>query len=559
MSGPMSLLSRVAGGGMAALPELPRPRRVPSWAVGDPVAELAERLSAACSAAVHPDEIAAVLESEGLTDEQITGRYGHPDLFSLARELFETVPRRFPEPEPADDPWQVDVWRCVLRGLTFALPGVAYVLGGRWAGGDDGPFGVSRAVAAWGAAALCGWGWNQALAHRAHLHLLAQRPRAAARCLVTGAAVGACLAGAAAAAVAGPGHLSALAFAAGQSVYVASATVLLVLGRERSLLYVLTPLAVAVACGAGGLPSPAVAAVLVATAAAAGGAALATALRTALTGEPPERGPAKPPRAPWRERVRAHRGAQLRARARWFGRRPAKTGKEARTTLGRFGRGAAGPGTGTRTGLVSSLRTLPEAARLLWRADDGVTDTKGPSPYLSLPHGMAGLAGGALVVAAALTGEFVAALTVSMGVAEWLLFRFRSRCLTALRGTTVHERLLARSWRVLAGCLVLYAVALAALAAVEAAVVPGAAAWNPAHLSVLLALGGTLWLSLLLQSCGRAWTGSYVLAAAVLTAVVLLAAHTATAGTVLGPVCAGAAAVLLTAAFTMTGRVTTHR
>ncbi|MFF6956798.1 hypothetical protein [Streptomyces sp. NPDC008317] len=595
MSGPMSLLSRVAGGGMAALPELPRPRRVPSWAVGDPVAELAERLSAACSAAVHPDEIAAVLESEGLTDEQITGRYGHPDLFSLARELFETVPRRFPEPEPADDPWQVDVWRCVLRGLTFALPGVAYVLGGRWAGGDDGPFGVSRAVAAWGAAALCGWGWNQALAHRAHLHLLAQRPRAAARCLVTGAAVGDCLAGAAAAAVAGPGHLSALAFAAGQSVYVASATVLLVLGRERSLLYVLTPLAVAVACGAGGLPSPAVAAVLVATAAAAGGAALATALRTALTGEPPERGPAKPPRAPWRERVRADRGAQLRARASRFGRRaagpgtgtrttpgrfgrraagpgtgtptaPGRFGRRAagpgtdtRTTPGRFGRRAAGPGTGTRTGLVSSLRTLPEAARLLWRADDGVTDAKGLSPYLSLPHGMAGLAGGALVVAAALTGEFVAALTVSMGVAEWLLFRFRSRCLTALRGTTVHERLLARSWRVLAGCLALYAVALAALAAVEAAVVPGAAAWNPAHLSVLLALGGTLWLSLLLQSCGRAWTGSYVLAAAVLTAVVLLAAHTATAGTVLGLVCAGAAAVLLTAAFTMTGRVTTHR
>ncbi|MFJ5611726.1 hypothetical protein ACIQCJ_20335 [Streptomyces sp. NPDC093221] len=567
MSGPMSLLSRVAGGGMAALPELPRPRRVPSWAVGDPVAELAERLSAACSAAVHPDEIAAVLESEGLTDEQITGRYGHPDLFSLARELFETVPRRFPEPEPADDPWQVDVWRCVLRGLTFALPGVAYVLGGRWAGGDDGPFGVSRAVAAWGAAALCGWGWNQALAHRAHLHLLAQRPRAAARCLVTGAAVGACLAGAAAAAVAGPGHLSALAFAAGQSVYVASATVLLVLGRERSLLYVLTPLAVAVACGAGGLPSPAVAAVLVATAAAAGGAALATALRTALTGEPPERGPAKPPRAPWRERVRADRGAQLRARASRFGRSRAKTGTDTRTTpgrfarrtAGRFARRAAGPGTDTRTGLVSSLRTLPEAARLLWRADDGVTDAKGLSPYLSLPHGMAGLAGGALVVAAALTGEFVAALTVSMGVAEWLLFRFRSRCLTALRGTTVHERLLARSWRVLAGCLALYAVALAALAAVEAAVVPGAAAWNPAHLSVLLALGGTLWLSLLLQSCGRAWTGSYVLAAAVLTAVALLAAHTATAGTVLRLVCAGAAAVLLTAALTMTGRVTTHR
>jgi hypothetical protein len=89
--------------------------------------------------------------------------------------------------------------------------------------------------------------------------------------------------------------------------------------------------------------------------------------------------------------------------------------------------------------------------------------------------------------------------------------------------------------------------------------VPGAAAWNPAHLSVLLALGCTLWLSLLLQSCGRAWTGSHVLAAAAVTAVALFAARAAAPGTVLGLVCAGATAVLLATAFAMTGRVTTHR
>ncbi|MEW2517329.1 hypothetical protein [Actinacidiphila alni] len=525
----MSLISRLGGGGEAgALPEPPRPRRVPSWAVGDPVAELAERLSTACSAAVHPDEIAAVLESEGLTDEQITGRYGHPDLFSLARELFETVPRRFPEPEPGADPWQVDVWRCVLRGLTFTLPGVAYVLGGRWAGDDDGPFGVSRAVAAWGAAALCGWGWNQALAHRAHLYLMTGRPRAAARCVVTGAAVGATLATLAAAAVAGPGRLPALAFAAGQSVYVAAATVLLVLGRERSLLYVLTPLAVAVACGASGLPSAAVAAVLIATAAGAAAAALGTALRTALTGRAPQ--PATGPRVPLRARLRA-----------------------------RAAEGKAVPGSGAGAGPAFPWRQLPEAAKHLWRADDGEAEAKPLSPYLSLPHGVAGLAGGTLVVTAALTGEFVAALTVSMGVAEWLLFRFRSRCLAALRATTVHQRLLATCWRVLAGCLALYVIALVALAAAEAAAVPGGAAWNPARLSVLLALGGTLWLSLLLQSCGREWTGSYVLAGAALTALVLLAARVAGTGAVLGLVCAGAAAVLLAVAVTMTGRVTTHR
>lgn len=545
MSGPLSLVGTTAGtggDGTGALPRLPGPRRAPSWAAADPVAELAERLSQACASAVHPDEIAAVLESEGLTDEQITGLYGHPDLFSLARELFTTVPRDFPEPAPWDDPWQVDVWRCVLRGLTFALPGVAYVLGGRWADGPDGPLGVPRAVAAWGAAALCGWGWNQALAHRAHLHLLLNRPRAAARCLVTGAAAGAALATLAAAAVAGPGQLPALAFAAGQSLYVAAATLLLVLGRERSLLYVLTPLAVAVGCGAAGLPTAAVAAVLIATVAGAVAAALGTALRTAAAG-------AVPAPVPVAVAVSASvrtGGGRLRAA---LSRR--RTGGDAKD-----GDRKSGSDDGTRTGPLARPRAAVGALRT---ADDGETGTGTPSPYLSLAHGLSGLAGGALVVSAALTGEFVASLTVSMGVAEWLLFRFRSRCLRALRRTSVHERLLARSWRVLAGCLAWYALALAGLAAVEAVAVPGAAAWNPARLAVLLALGCTLWLSLLLQSCGRAWAGSCVLGAAAVTALSLLGAHVAATGAVLGLVCTGAAAVLLATALAMTGRVTTHR
>ncbi|HEY5837251.1 hypothetical protein [Streptomyces sp.] len=500
MSGPLALVGGAAGA-TGALPRLPRRRRVPSWAAGDPVAELAERLSDVCAAAVHPDEIAAALESEGLTDEQITGHYGHPDLFSLAEELFRVVARRFPEPEPSDDPWRAEVWPCLLRGLTFALPGAAYVLGGRWADGPDGPFGVSRTVAAWGAATLCGWAWNQALSHRARLHLLAHRPRAAARCLLTGGTAGAFLATACAAAVSGLTGLPALAFAAGQSLYVAAATVLLVLDRARSLLYVLTPLAVAVCCGAGGLPSAAVAVLLAATVGAAILSAVAAALRTAADGQA-----------------------------------GAPAGRAART--------------------VRTVRLALSARRT---AADGAAAERRPSPYASLPHGLAGLAAGWLVIVAALAGEFVAALTVSMGMAEWLLFRFRSRCLSVLRRIAAHERLLARSWRVLAGCLAAYGATLAGLAAVEAATVPGAAPWDTAHLAVLLALGATLWLAQLLESCGRVWTGTCVLGAAAGAAAVLLGAHAAAPGTVLGLVCACAAAVLLAAATAVTGRVTTHR
>ncbi|MCC3771056.1 hypothetical protein K6I34_003856, partial [Streptomyces sp. UNOC14_S4] len=46
-----------------------RPRPRPSWAT-DPVDELAQELAEVCAVAVHPDEIAAVLEADGLTGEQ---------------------------------------------------------------------------------------------------------------------------------------------------------------------------------------------------------------------------------------------------------------------------------------------------------------------------------------------------------------------------------------------------------------------------------------------------------------------------------------------------------
>ncbi|MEU8531021.1 hypothetical protein AB0C77_36400, partial [Streptomyces sp. NPDC048629] len=85
--------------------------------------------------------------------------------------------------------------------------------------------------------------WNQALSHRAYTWLgLGDRP-AAVRTLLTGAPAGALAGTVVAVAVTGPGEWSAAAFAAGQALYLAAATVLLVLGRERALLYALSPLA----------------------------------------------------------------------------------------------------------------------------------------------------------------------------------------------------------------------------------------------------------------------------------------------------------------------------
>ncbi|MFD7326609.1 hypothetical protein ACFV9D_36950 [Streptomyces sp. NPDC059875] len=205
----------------------------------DPLDELADRLDALAADAVHPDEIAAILESDGMTDDHIRLTYGRADSFALAEDLYARVERRHPEPEaPSTGPWHSGLAGCLLRGLVFALPGLAYVLGAPLlAGQSTGPL-LAGAVA--------GWVWNQALSHRAYSWLGLGDRGAAARTLLVGAPAGALVGSAVALAAAGPGEWRVVAFAAGQSVYLGAATVLLVLGRERALLCALLPLAAAV-------------------------------------------------------------------------------------------------------------------------------------------------------------------------------------------------------------------------------------------------------------------------------------------------------------------------
>ncbi|EST19592.1 hypothetical protein M878_41950, partial [Streptomyces roseochromogenus subsp. oscitans DS 12.976] len=184
-------------------------------AVSRLAAELADRIGPA----VHPYEVAALLEAEGLTADQIEERYGHPDLFALATALYAQVPRTFPEPAPAADPWRPDHVRSLLRGVVFALPGLAYPLTAPlWHPG--------RHAAALILAGLLSWAWGQALGHRAHVRMATGRHEAA-RTLLTGAPLGAALATAAAAPFAGSAPV--IAATAAQSLYLAAAGVLLVL------------------------------------------------------------------------------------------------------------------------------------------------------------------------------------------------------------------------------------------------------------------------------------------------------------------------------------------
>ncbi|MGW2746453.1 hypothetical protein [Streptomyces sp. NPDC001450] len=404
-------------------------------AVSRLAAELADRIGPA----VHPYEVAALLEAEGLSADLIKERYGHPGLFSLAKALHEQVPRAFPEPAPAADPWRPDHIRCLLRGVLFALPGVAYLLTAPlWHPG--------RHAAALIVAGLVSWAWGQGLGHRAHLRMATGR-REAARTLLAGAPVGAALATAAAVPAADDGPV--LLATAAQSLYLAAAGVLLVLARERLLLAALTPLI-------------------------AGAAVL-----------------------PWWE-----------------------------------------PGRLLRVGfpVLALLATLAVTGHALHGAHTAPAGPGSSRPRLlsSLPYGLFGLAAGLLVLLEGRQAPYaVIVLTVSMGPAEWLLYRYRGLSVAALRGTATPAGFLLRSAAVLGLCLLAYLLPL-----LPAALLTGA---DPA---ALLLLAATLWTALLLQAFGVAWPPAAICLAAAGCACAA-AFLRLSPGPLALPLCCGAAALCL--------------
>ena len=445
------------------------PRRRPRWALDDTtlairlprqgpdeeaVSELAAELADRIGPAVHPYEVAALLEAEGLSASLINERYGHPNLFSLASALYERVPRTFPEPAPAADPWRPDTLRCLLRGVLFALPGLAYLLTAPlWTAGGYAPALI--------VAGLVSWAWGQALGHRAHLRMATGR-REAARTLLAGAPLGAVVATAVAALPADGGPVTLV--AAAQSAYLAAAGVLLVLGRERLLLAALSPLL-------------------------AGAAVL-----------------------PWWE-----------------------------------------PGATLRAGLplLALLATLAVTGWVLRGAltVPAVTGATRPRLLWSLPYGLFGLAAGVLVLLEGREEPYaVIVLTLSMGPAEWLLYRYRGLSVAALRATATPAGFLLRSAGILGLCLLAYLAPL-----LPAALLTGA---DPA---ALLLLAAVLWTALLLQAFGAAWPSAGICLAAAGGAGAVVLFQLPPGDALALPLACGAAALCLSAcALWLLGRPAPH-
>ncbi|MFF2362793.1 hypothetical protein ACFVU0_08760 [Streptomyces sp. NPDC058122] len=461
MSGPMALEPGGTGGDTLSL-RLAADRTPARSAPGpgaerDAVDRLAAELADGIGPAVHPYEVAALLESEGLTAEVIQERYGHPNLFSLASALYERVPRTFPEPPRPADPWRPDHVRCALRGALFALPGLAYLLTAPlWHAGRD-----LRVLVV---AGLASWAWGQALGHRAYVRMAAGR-REAGLTLLVGAPLGALTATVAGAltGVATGGSGTAIEVAAAQSVYLTAAGVLLVLGGERLLLAALTPLI-------------------------AGAAAL-----------------------PW-----------------WD---PGPVPRVALALLSVLG-SVAGAGWALRAALAASA--VPGAAR--------------PSLLRSLPYGVFGLSAGALVLLEGRQHPYaVVVLTVSMGPAEWLLYRYRGMSVSVLRATATPAAFLVRSTGVLGLCLLLYALPL-----LPAALLTGA---EPAP---LLLLAATLWTALLLQAFGAAWLPAVVCLAAACAAASATALRSLPGPDALTLSCGTACLCLAACALRLLGRPAPH-
>jgi hypothetical protein len=202
----------------------------------------------------------------------------------------------------------------------------------------------------------------------------------------------------------------------------------------------------------------------------------------------------------------------------------------------------------------------------------------------ALPHAAFGLLAGALLTFGTITalvapagpggigpdriagGGAVTALplTLSMGAAEWILYRFRRRAHRMLRESTTLARFARRVRALLAAAVTGYLAVLAALGAMVAWLgqSTGGFAVTPGQFWTSVALGGALFVALALRSCG-------------VTGLVLVACATAFAAEAVlvwpgGPrpwdldtvqffACGVLFAVLLGVACAVLGRATRHR
>jgi hypothetical protein len=200
------------------------------------IGELCLQFAAVCESAVDSLEISSALEFEGWSDDAVRKRYGLPDVFALADELYQRVRRQPAEPEELPDPWPASTLRPVLHGLLYGLPTI-------WFPAAAGLLAGPSVLSALSAGLLASWALSQGLAYLGYLRRGQADEAQAARLLRAGLAVG--TAGVvltlAVAYLVLPVRVPALIFCAGLGMYMLGGSVLMVLGGERLLLAAASP------------------------------------------------------------------------------------------------------------------------------------------------------------------------------------------------------------------------------------------------------------------------------------------------------------------------------
>jgi len=152
----------------------------------DPVAALAAQMREECLGAVDVDEIAAILEANGINDRVASREYGLPSVFALADRVVasacdtgDTGDTQVNAPVPADGPRvRAAIVDTLIRAVIYLTP-LAIGLGA--SSEVDGVPGIART-----GTLLLGWGGGQALSYLGYRALSERGRTAAARLLGAG-------------------------------------------------------------------------------------------------------------------------------------------------------------------------------------------------------------------------------------------------------------------------------------------------------------------------------------------------------------------------------------
>jgi len=206
----------------------------------DPLDELVDRMRPTLARAVDALQVAAVLESDGLTDRGARVEYGYHDVFALAVEIYRRLGPALPGQLAsrrivARRPWR-DSLRLVAHGPLYVLPSAVFPAAMAVAGRRS-------LVLALVFASGLGWMYAGVASHRAYRLLGFGQARGAARVLqlaALGAPVAGVLVGLVVVSVTG-GGVALIALTACQLAYQLASTVLVFYHREGRLALAMVP------------------------------------------------------------------------------------------------------------------------------------------------------------------------------------------------------------------------------------------------------------------------------------------------------------------------------